>query len=118
MESPKGVNMWAVLGLITGVVIALIWQPDLPIWLQPYLPIMIVAAMDALFGALRAWLEKTYSEKTFVVSFISNVAVAAMIVWIGDLIGVGSQLSTAVLVVLGIRIFTNAAGIRRSILHA
>ncbi|MDN5984245.1 MAG: small basic family protein, partial [Propionibacterium sp.] len=35
-----------------------------------------------------------------------------------DLIGVGSQLSTAVIVVLGIRIFTNVAGIRREVLHA
>jgi small basic protein len=31
---------------------------------------------------------------------------------------VGSQLSTAVVVVLGIRIFTNAAAIRREVLHA
>jgi len=46
------------------------------------------------------------------------VAIAAVIVWVGDLIGVGSQLSTAVLVVLGIRIFTNAAEIRRSVLRA
>jgi len=31
---------------------------------------------------------------------------------------VGSQLSTAVVVVLGIRIFTNAAAIRREVFHA
>ena len=36
----------------------------------------------------------------------------------GDQIGVGSQLSTGVVVVLGIRIFTNAAAIRRAVLHA
>ena len=79
---------------------------------------MIVAALDALVGAARAGLEHTFSDKVFAVSFISNVAIAALIVWIGDLIGVGSQLSTAVLVVLGIRIFTNAAVIRRKVLHA
>ncbi|MCW5954683.1 MAG: DUF1290 domain-containing protein, partial [Propionibacteriaceae bacterium] len=32
--------------------------------------------------------------------------------------GVGAQLSTAVVVVLGIRIFTNAAAIRRTLFHA
>ena len=110
--------MLAIIGLIIGIVIALVFQPDLPVWLQPYLPIMIVAAIDALVGAWRASLEKTFSDKVFVVSFISNVGIAALIVWLGDLIGVGSQLSTAVLVVLGIRIFTNAAIIRRKIIHA
>ena len=38
--------------------------------------------------------------------------------FVGDQIGVGSQLSTGVVVVLGIRIFTNAAAIRRAVLHA
>ena len=114
----RGTTLLAILGLIAGVVLAIIWRPDMPIWLQPYLPIMIVAALDALVGAARAGLEHTFSDKVFAVSFISNVAIAALIVWIGDLIGVGSQLSTAVLVVLGIRIFTNAAVIRRKVLHA
>lgn len=110
--------MIAILGLVAGIVLGIWLQPDLPLFLQPYLPIMIVAALDALFGAAKAWLDGTFSDKVFVVSFISNVAIAAGLVWLGDLIGVGSQLSTAVIVVLGIRIFTNAAAIRRSILHA
>lgn len=36
--------MAAVLGLIIGVVVGLFVKPDIPIWLQPYLPIMVVAA--------------------------------------------------------------------------
>ncbi|HSN43224.1 MAG TPA: small basic family protein [Propionibacteriaceae bacterium] len=110
--------MIAVLGLILGVAVGIWLSPTLPPALQPYLPIMIVAAMDALFGACRAYLDHTFSDKVFVVSFISNVTIAALIVWIGDQIGVGSQLSTAVIVVLGIRIFTNAAAIRRAVIHA
>ena len=110
--------MLAILGLVAGMVLGLVFTPDRPAGLQPYLPIMIVAAMDALVGALRAWLEDKFSDRVFVVSFLSNVAVAALLVWMGDLIGVGSQLSTAVIVVLGIRIFTNAAAIRRAVLHA
>ncbi len=110
--------MLAIIGLILGVALALVFRPEMPPWLQPYLPIMIVAALDALVGAARASLEKTFSDKVFAVSFVSNVAIAALIVLLGDLIGVGSQLSTAVLVVLGIRIFTNAAVIRRKVLHA
>jgi small basic protein len=49
---------------------------------------------------------------------VSNVLVAALIVYLGDQLGVGSQLSTGVVVVLGIRIFTNMAAIRRHIFRA
>lgn len=110
--------MIAILGLIAGIVLGLVFEPTLPLWLQPYLPIAIVAALDAIFGACRAYLEGIFSDKVFVTSFISNVVIAALIVFVGDQIGVGSQLSTGVVVVLGIRIFTNAAAIRRAIIHA
>lgn len=110
--------MLAILGLVLGIVLGIVFQPSVPRELQPYLPIAIVAALDALFGGARAYLERKFSDKVFVISFFSNVLIAALIVWVGDQIGVGSQLSTAVVVVLGIRIFTNAAAIRRSLLHA
>ena len=106
------------LGLLAGILIGVVLQPDVPIWLQPYLPIAVIAALDAVFGAARAVLDGIFDDKVFVVSFISNVLIAALIVWVGDLIGVGSQLSTAVVVVLGIRIFTNVAHIRRKLFHA
>ena len=35
-------------------------------------------------------------DKVFVVSFLSNVVVAALIVFLGDKLGVGAQLSTGV----------------------
>ena len=44
--------------------------------------------------------------------------IAAGIVYLGDRLGVGSQLSTGVIVVLGIRIFTNVASIRRHVFNA
>lgn len=110
--------MFAIIGLLVGIALGVLVEPSLPTWLQPYLPIAIVAAMDALFGGLRAYLDHNFSDRVFVVSFVSNVLIAALIVWVGDQIGVGAQLSTAVVVVLGIRIFTNAAAIRRSLFHA
>ena len=110
--------MIPLVGLAVGVVLGLILEPTLPTVLQPYLPIAIVAALDALFGAFRAYLEGTFTDRVFVVSFVSNVLIAALIVWVGDQIGVGSQLSTGVVVVLGIRIFSNAAAIRRQLFRA
>ena len=110
--------MIAAVGLLIGVLLGLILQPEVPIWLEPYLPIAVVAALDAVFGALRALLDGIFDDKVFVVSFVSNVLIAAVIVYLGDKLGVGGQLSTGVIVVLGIRIFSNVAAIRRHIFHA
>ena len=108
----------AVLGLLVGVLLGFVVQPDVPLGLEPYLPIAVVAALDAVFGALRAYLDGIFDDKVFVVSFISNVIIASGIVYLGDRLGVGGQLSTGVIVVLGIRIFTNVAAIRRHVFHA
>jgi small basic protein len=97
--------------------LGLFLQPDIPLWLQPYLPIAIVAGLDALFGALRALLDGIFSDRVFVVSFVSNVLIAALSVFVGDQLGVGAQLSTGVVVVLTIRIFANVAAIRRKLFH-
>ncbi len=110
--------MIGALGLLLGVVLGLVLQPDVPFWLVPYLPIAVVAALDAVFGALRAFLEGIFDDKVFVISFVSNVLIAALIVYLGDQLGVGGQLSTGVIVVLGIRIFSNVAAIRRHLFHA
>lgn len=110
--------MIPVIGLVVGVILGVLLEPNLPVFLQPYLPIAIVAALDAMFGGVRAFLDGVFTDRVFVVSFVSNVLIAALIVWLGDQIGVGSQLSTAVVVVLGIRIFTNAAAIRRALFRA
>jgi small basic protein len=106
------------IGLVIGVVLGLVLQPTVPLWLEPYLPIAIVAALDAMFGGLRAKLDEIFDDKVFVVSFVSNTIVAALIVFLGDQLGVGSQLSTGVVVVLGIRIFSNVAAIRRKLFRA
>jgi small basic protein len=108
----------AVGGLILGIVLGFLVKPVVPEELQPYLPIAVVAALDAVFGGLRALLDGIFDDKVFVISFLSNVVVAALIVFLGDQLGVGSQLSTGVVVVLGIRIFSNVAAIRRLIFRA
>jgi small basic protein len=108
----------AAVGLLLGVLLGLVLQPTVPVWLDPYLPIAVVAALDAVFGALRAFLDGIFDDKVFVVSFVSNVLIAGLIVYLGDKLGVGGQLSTGVIVVLGIRIFSNVAAIRRHIFHA
>ena len=106
------------IGLVVGIVLGLVLHPTVPLWLQPYLPIAVIAALDAVFGGVRAVLDGVFNDKVFVVSFLSNVVVAAFIVFLGDQLGVGSQLSTGVVVVLGVRIFSNVAAIRRHVFKA
>lgn len=110
--------MIAAVGLVLGIVLGLIFQPDVPLWLEPYLPIAVVAALDAVFGAVRAILDDVFNDRVFVTSFISNVVIAGVLVFLGDQLGVGSQISTGVVVVLAMRIFANAAAIRRHLFHA
>jgi small basic protein len=106
------------IGLLVGIVLGFLLQPTVPVWLQPYLPIAVVAALDAVFGAFRSVLDGLFNDRIFVISFLSNVFVAAVIVFLGDQLGVGSQMSTGVVVVLTMRIFANVAAIRRHLLKA
>ncbi len=110
--------MIAIIGLVIGVIAGLLLEPSVPAGLQPYLPIAVVAALDAVFGGLRAYLDDIFDDRVFVISFVSNVLIAGFIVYLGDQLGVGGQLTTGVIVVLGIRLFSNAAAIRRHVFHA
>lgn len=110
--------MIAVLALLAGMLLGVYFDPVVPAALQPYLPIAVVAALDAVFGGVRAKLDGIFDDKQFVISFISNVLVAGLIVYLGDQLGVGGQLSTGVVVVLGVRIFGNVAAIRRHLFRA
>jgi small basic protein len=110
--------MIAAIGLVIGIVLGVVLQPSVPLWLQPYLPIAVVAALDAVFGAVRALLDGVFDDRVFVVSFLSNIVIAALLVFLGDQLGVGAQISTGVVVVLAMRIFANAAAIRRHLFKA
>ena len=110
--------MIAVIGLAIGVALGIFVHPDVPIWLQPDLPIAVVAALDAVVGAFRALAEGTFVDRVFIVSFLSNIVIAGLLVYLGDQLGVGAQISTGVIIVLAMRIFANAAAIRRRFFKA
>ncbi|WP_261559403.1 small basic family protein [Frankia tisae] len=109
--------MIPLLALVLGVVAGLLLGPTAPDWLDPYLPVAVVAAVDAALGAARSRVEGTFDDREFIVSFVSNVVIAVLLVLLGDLIGFGGALSTAVVVVLGIRIFTTATVLRRALIR-
>ena len=110
--------MIPLIALVVGAVLGLVLQPTVPAVLAPYLPVAVVAALDAVFGGLRARLDGTFSERVFLISFLTNVILAVFLVYLGDQLSVGSELSTAVVVVFGVRIFNNLAGVRRHLFRA
>jgi len=105
----------ALLALLLGATLGLVLQPSVPLAPAPYLPVAVVAALDALFGGVRARLDGTFSDRVFLVSFLSNVILAVFLVYLGDQLNVGDALETAVIVVFGVRIFQNLAAVRRHV---
>lgn len=106
--------MLPLVGLVVGALVALVLQPTVPQDLSRYVAMAVVAALDATLGGVRSSLEHTFNDRIFVSSFLSNALAAMGLVWLGDQLSV--DLVTAVVVVLGIRIFQNVAAIRRRLI--
>jgi small basic protein len=105
--------MLAIFGLLVGALIAYLVQPSVPQDVTRYVAMVVIAAIDASFGGVRSWLEKTFNERIFLISFLLNAAVAVALVWVGDQLD--ADVATAIVVVFGIRIFQNVAAIRRKV---
>ncbi len=105
--------MLAFLGLALGALIAYVLQPNVPQDFTRYVAMVVVAAIDASFGGIRSWLEQTFNDRIFLISFSLNAVVAVGLVWVGDQLA--ADVATAIVVVFGIRIFQNVAAIRRRI---
>lgn len=105
--------MLALVGLVLGALLAIVLRPTVPTEYTRYVAMAVVAALDASFGGIRSYLERTFNDRIFVLSFATNTAVAILLVYIGDQMSV--DLVTAVVVVFGVRIFQNVAAIRRRV---
>ena len=79
-----------------------------------YLAVACLAGFDTICGGIRSGLEGKFHNDVFVTGFISNMAIAFFLAWLGDQIGINLYL--AAVLVLGSRIFTNLSLIRRFIL--
>lgn len=106
--------MIALVALLLGIGAGLLLQPTLPVALAPYLPVIVVAALDTVLEGVRTRLEGGYHEGEFIVAFLSNTILAGFIVWVGDRLGV-PELSIGIVIVFGVRMFESLAGIRRFI---
>jgi len=99
------------IALVVGfVIVYLIPTLSVPIAYGDYVSVAILAGLDAVFGGLRAVLEKRFDHVAFVSGFFVNAALAALLAYTGDRLGVNLYL--AAVVALGVRIFYNLGLIR------
>src|SRR5438552_17252583 len=108
-------GLWVpVLFLVVGLIIGLQFNLTVPPEYARYTAVSILAALDAVLGAIRAELNKSYDNRVFISGFISNIILAAGLTFLGDRLGV--DLSLAAVVAFGVRLFDNIAIIRRHFL--
>ncbi len=99
------------LGIVIGVVIPNIYPYLYIAEYSFYISIAILAALDSLFGAVRANMEEKFDMALFITGFLGNAILAGLLALIGDKLGV--PLYYAAIFVFGGRLFTNFAKIRR-----
>ncbi len=104
--------MWIIfLGFGLGMAIGFFTPVSVPVALSKYLAIALLAGMDSSLGGLRAGLEKKFRLSIFTSGFTFNILMAAILIYMGDLLGI--DLYIAAIVVFGMRIFNNITAIRR-----
>lgn len=102
--------------LVLGFLLVYVLLPPVPPRWADYVAIAIVAGLDAFVGAARNWLERRFDEAIFISGFFVNMALAALLAYFGDKLGV--DLYLAVVVALGIRIFNNLGRTRALLVTA
>jgi small basic protein len=103
-----------IIGALLGIVIGVFMQYDIPIAYVKYTSIAILAALDAIFGGIRAQLGQKFLFSKFITSFFTNTALAAMLAYLGDIVGVDIYMGAVV--TFSIRLFQNLSLIREELL--
>ncbi|MFD2656268.1 small basic family protein [Gracilibacillus thailandensis] len=108
--------MWLpALFLIIGLLLGFMTNMSIPDAYTNYLSIAVLAALDTLFGGIRAQLEAKFDQKVFISGFFFNVSLAAFLAFIGVQLGI--DLYLAAIFAFGVRLFQNLAMIRRNLLE-
>lgn len=103
-----------IFGLALGTIIGLNIPLLLPGSFAKYMSVAALAALDSIFGGIRAGLEDTFDNTVFLTGFFSNALLAAGLAFAGERLGM--DLYLAAVVAFGVRLFQNLAIIRRHLL--
>jgi small basic protein len=97
-----------------GVMLGLAFSVNVPAEYSRYTAMAILAALDSVFGAVRAELEGQFDNRIFLSGFFANIVLASALTLLGDRLGV--ELYIAAIVAFGVRTFNNLAIIRRQLI--
>jgi small basic protein len=103
--------MVAVVCAVVGVALGLLSPVTIPITYARYTAVALLAGLDSIFGAFKAYIAGTFEPRVFLSGVVTNMALAGGLTYVGDKLGV--DLSIAAIVAFGVRIFNNLASIRR-----
>jgi len=98
------------LGLGIGVFLGMFYPIRIPAVYSKYVAMAAVAAMDTIFGGIRAAFSDEFDVSIFLSGFVLNTAVAGGMAYMGDQLGV--ELYLAAIVAFGVRIFQNISALR------
>ncbi|WP_202076999.1 small basic family protein [Caldalkalibacillus salinus] len=108
--------MWLpIVGLLIGIAFGLYSNVTIPPEYMHYLSIAVLAALDTLFGGLRAHLQSNFDITVFVSGFFFNTLLAGGLAFLGIYLGI--DLYLAAIFAFGVRLFNNMAIIRRILFH-
>lgn len=102
------------IGLLIGIALGLALPLRIPPAYSYYMSIAVLAALDSVFGGIRANMEKKFETDVFLSGFFGNALLAAGLAYIGDRLNVPIYL--AAIFVFGSRLFQNFAILRRLLL--
>lgn len=101
------------IGAVLGMLIAYLLPYQIPIIYSKYTALAILATLDAIFGGLRAQFEGNFIIAKFLLSFFVNSALAALLAYLGDALGVDIYLGAVV--AFSVRLFNNLSLLREGI---
>lgn len=102
------------IGIIIGVILGMVMNIEIPTSYASYMSIAVLAALDSVFGGIRASLEEKFQTDIFISGFFGNAILAVGLAYIGDRLDVPIYL--AAIFTFGMRLFQNFAALRRHFL--
>lgn len=106
--------IWVMAAMALGVWIGAYMPFALPPNMAKYVSVSFLAGLDSVLGGTRAGIENRFNLSVFVSGFTTNLILAGLMTYVGDLLGV--EMYLAAVVTFGRRIFENLAIIRRDLI--
>ena len=108
--------MLPLIGFVIGIVLGGFFiEYNIPPQYSKYVAVAILASMDSVFGGIAANVQKKFDMRIFLSGFFGNSLLAAILVYIGDHLGL--DIYVAAIFTFVYRLFLNFAIIRRFLLN-